>query len=243
MKEALHLTTQTINNRLRWYRNFLIGVVGSTLIFIILAIVQRSWHPLLGFLFLIPLVGIFLYLDSLLVYKWQERILTLWRDDELDLNVFYHSMATIRMFPQQMYQSMLKTLPVHPGANSSAGFNPDVKKILFSILQSLHRYQRDRIIFVSLCYFFIFFPAGLALTVKLKIFLLGALLGPLILGFHFCLQTIRWERLKRIFLEIKKYKLEESKEFMEIISKLDWRPISEKKREEIFSQIRLEECL
>lgn len=242
MKEALHLTTQTINDRLRWYRNLVIGFVGLSGVSIFLSITLKLWQPLLGFLFLIPLWGVFLSHDLHLVFKWQERILRMWIEGHLDLGIFYNSMKTIRMFPQRMYQSMLQTLPIPPILNYSLKkFDSNLRRIVASILQTLNQCQRDRTILVSLCYFFTFFFLVLAILLKSTIFLLGVFLGPLSLGFHFYLQTIRWRELKKYFLDIEKYKLEDSKDFIEALSQIDWRPISDKKRKQLFSQISLKE--
>jgi drug/metabolite transporter (DMT)-like permease len=238
MKEALYLTIQTMNDRLRWYRKLIVAMMILSLISILLAILQMAWQPLLGFLFLIPLCSIFLYLDSLLVQKWQIQIIKMWRDGQLDLTIFLNSIKTIRMFPQRMFDGMLKILPETAiSMFSRSSKNPDrkVRSLMISILQIFNREQKDDMILMTLIYSFISSSIVLAGILKSWMFLLGFLLIPLAIGFNLYLRTIRRKRLKNVLLELKKHASEGFENFVDIIFQMDEKPIFGKKRHQLLN--------
>lgn len=227
-----------MNDRLRWYRKLIVGMMILSLISILLAILQMAWQPLLGFLFLIPLCSIFLYLDSLLVQKWQIQILKMWRDGQLDLTIFLNSIKTVRMFRQRMFDSMLKILPENAiSMLSRSSKNPDqkIRSLMISILQIFNREQKDEMILMTLIYSFISSSIVLAGILKSWMFLLGFLLIPLAIGFKLYLRTIRWKRLKNVLLELKKHTSEGFENLVDLIFQMDGKPIFGKKRHQLLN--------
>ena len=107
-KEAMRLTTHTIETRTARFRNTVIAIVVVGLISMASAGVLMSWLPLLGFLLLVPLCGTFLYLDMRLVSDWQKRILEMWLQESLDLGIFSNAMVTIRSLPSHTLHGMLR---------------------------------------------------------------------------------------------------------------------------------------
>ena len=111
MREAYEATTRTLNSRIKRYKILIISIGVAVLGSIIWAIVWRSWSPLLGFVIIIPLCGLFFSGDAMLVNKWQVQILDLWTHDELDIGLFIDTISQVKMFPKDTLQSMLRTLP------------------------------------------------------------------------------------------------------------------------------------
>jgi len=234
-KEALNLTTQVIEVRVKWFRNLIICVVVVALASLILALIQFSWQPLLGLILLVPLCGSFLYLDSHLVNHWQERILQMWVQEDLDLTIFYNSMSTIRMFPQRMFQGMLKTLLINNQSIDSRNLNQEVKKSLVHTIQTISRCQNHKIVFFSFAYTFALISMALAGMLKSWLPLFGLLLFPLLLGISNWSNSLELQHLRRHFLEMNRQEKEKFKYFFEAASQLDWGSIPEKKKAQFLS--------
>ena len=234
-KEAMSLTTQAIEKRVKWFRNLIISVVAVALTSLILALIQLSWQPLMGLILFVPLCGVFLYLDSHLVNHWQERILQMWVQGDLDLTIFYNSMLTIRMFPQRMFQGMLKTLLINNQFIDSGNLNQEVKKSLVHTIQTISCCQNHKIVFFSLAYTFALICIAMAGILKSWLPLFGILLVPLLLGMSNWFNSLKLRHLRRHFLEINRQEKEKFKYFIEAVSQLDWGSIPEKKKAQLLS--------
>ena len=140
VKDALDLTTQTIDRRAYRYRNLVVLVVLVGLVSGIGAVVLLSGLPLLGLLLLLPLCGGFHYLDSVLVNRWGNRLLQMWAEEELDLDAFVESIAAIRLLPPATLGAMLDTLPKIGRRELSSV----VKKALVITLATHSRCESDR---------------------------------------------------------------------------------------------------
>jgi hypothetical protein len=234
-REAMSFTTQAIEMRMKWFRNLIIGVVVVALSSLILAFIQFSFRPLWGLVLLVPLCGVFLYLDSRIVNLWQERILQMWVQGDLDLTIFYNSMSTIRMFPHRMFQGMLKTLLINNQSIDSRNLNQEVKKSLVHTIQTISRCQNNKIVFFSLAYTFALISMAMAEMLKSWLPLFGLLLVPLLLGMNNWSNSLKLRHLRRHFLEMNRQEKEKFKYFFEAASQLDWGSILEKKKVQLLS--------
>jgi len=235
MKEAIHITTETINLRMKWYRNIIVGGIGIVLITMVWAIVLMSWRFLLGWLLLLPLCGAFLYIDCRLTNKWQERILEMWIQGTLDLNMFCDTMSQVRMFPKRMLQGMMNTLPIHPDPVISKNMNPDIRRSLSLTLQTLNACQNDRTIFASLAFTLALFSLAMAVILKSWIYLVGLSLTPLVIGVSMGFRTIRLKPLREHLTGFKGEKTGEFEKFIESAVHLDWGCIPKKKKAQLLS--------
>jgi hypothetical protein len=170
-----------------------------------------------------------------MVNKWQERILQMWVQGDLDLSIFYNSMSTIRMFPQRMFQGMLKTLPINPDPVASRNMSQDVRRSLAFTLQTLNRCQNDRTIFTSLSYTLSLFSVAMTVILKSWIPLLGLFLALLVMGASHWFRMIRLERLRNHLIEVKREKIDEFNNFIESAVHLDWSCIPKKKKVQFLS--------
>lgn len=110
-KNALQLTTQTIDRRAFHFRNLVILLVVIVLGCLIAALVQWSWRPLVGWLAVMPLCGAFLVFDNYLVGRWQRQMLKLWADGALHVEDFAQSILALRLLPGATLRGMLALLP------------------------------------------------------------------------------------------------------------------------------------
>lgn len=141
LKAAMQLTTGTIDRRAALFRNLVIGVVAMALIPALWALIQLSWIPLIGLMGIIPLCVAFLCLDIRKVDQWQIKILAAWRQGELDLDLFSHTMATLRTLPMDTLNGMLATLPIQAISESGQIISDDIKSMVSRILKTINRYH------------------------------------------------------------------------------------------------------
>ncbi len=151
-KDALHLTTRTIDRRAFHFRNLVILIVAVFLGFVIGAIVERSFQPLLGWLTMIPLCGGFLILDNYLVGRWRRTILALWTDEALNLDDFLASISSLRMLPKATLDAMLATLPAIQQGVFVDRLAPDSKRAIVDLCLRHHRGVRNATVVATLAY-------------------------------------------------------------------------------------------
>lgn len=170
-----------------------------------------------------------------LVNQWQEEMLKRWIDGQLDLGVFYNAMANVRMFPQRMFQGMLKMLPIYPNPDASRNMSQDILRFLALILQTLNRCQNDRTIFTSVSFTLALLSVAMTIILKSWTPLLGLFLALLAIIVHIWFRTVRLKRLRNHFIEVKRNKNEEFNNFIQFAVYMDWGCIPKKKKVQLLS--------
>ncbi len=223
MREAYEATTRTLNSRIKRYKILIISIGVAVLGSIIWAIVWRSWSPLLGFVIIIPLCGLFFSSDAMLINKWQVQILDLWIDDELDIGLFIDTISQVKMFPKDTLQSMLRTLPERTLADKTP---KEVKESVKITLQTINHCQVDRIVFSTLTFSLVLGLMAFALLNWTWISLIGLPFAfiAFAMGKVFCF--IRFQKWKR---NIQRRKPDITC-FVEIADKLDWGTVHKRKQ-------------
>lgn len=110
-KDALRLTTSTIDRRAFHFRNLVVLVVLLVLACPVGALVLWSPRPLIGWLAVWPLCASYLVVDSWLVARWQRTLLGNWSMGDLHLEDFTQSISSLKMLPAATLRAMLATLP------------------------------------------------------------------------------------------------------------------------------------
>jgi uncharacterized surface protein with fasciclin (FAS1) repeats len=148
-QHAIDSTQQTIYQRTVHYRNLVIFTSLSILIFLLWALIQFSWHPLLGLFVLVPFYGIFVYLDNRMVSKWQEQLLISWQEGKLDLKIFISVINGFSHLPKNTLQAMLNLLPSNTIPDTDK--QPSVtRQALVYTLITINRHQNQQILFSTL---------------------------------------------------------------------------------------------
>jgi hypothetical protein len=118
MPEALSLTWETLNARVRLHK---LAVIGSLILLAAAAaaaaIFRTAW-ALAGIAALYPWVCLALYLDMRKVFAWEDGVLRLWADGALDLGVFVQA---LEMKPSPLKRSLLGMTRVLPREAAAAG--------------------------------------------------------------------------------------------------------------------------
>lgn len=197
-KDALDLTTGAIERRARNYRNLVVLVV---LIFLgcgVWAVIQFSALPLLAWLLLLPFCGAFFFLDALLVNRWCDRILRMWAREELDLDTFVQSVASIRVLPPRTLGGMVGTLPTVARVKLS----PVMKQAIASAVITSHRCETDRTAAWALAYTCAAAAVAVAVMETSWIPLAGiVLVTPVLAGLCY-LHAARWGSWRRAVLSM-----------------------------------------
>jgi hypothetical protein len=237
LQSAMNVTEHTLRLRLNCYRSLVISVGLVASVSLLWAVIQRSWIPLLGFLLYLPLTGVFLWVDSLLIHSWRCRLLRMWAHEQVDLDIFCDVLRVLRVVPQGTRESMLSSLPTVKNLQTSEDIVPLVRRALAETLHSINACQSDRTLLASIA--FTTGVASLALAAALPSWL--PLLGPLlvipILGIGLGLSGLRWWRWKR---KVSALQLEALplKIFVDLAARLDWQPIPTKRKTRLLGAVR-----
>jgi hypothetical protein len=109
--DAIGTTLRTIEDRAKLYRNLVVAVSMVSLASVMLASFSRQWPAFSGLIFIVPLTGGFLFLDSHMVLQWRAGILQMARLRSLDLAMFAKTISGFRQIPPDSLKAMLATLP------------------------------------------------------------------------------------------------------------------------------------
>lgn len=109
--QAVRATHGTLERRARAYRAAVICVGVGLVAPILIAAVRLAWRPLLLMALLVPVVGIFLVMDSWTVRVWQRRMLEMWIRDALRLSDLRATLQGMRHLPTGTVRAMLDRLP------------------------------------------------------------------------------------------------------------------------------------
>jgi hypothetical protein len=232
VKDALELTTRTIDRRAYHYRNLVVLVVVIVLIFVVWAVIRRSILPLLGLFLLLPLCGGFLFLDAYLVNGWRDRILQMWVEEELNLDAFAKSICAIRLLPAGTLGALLATLPVNDNAPATGKLSTAMKKALALTLTTVNRCECDRTGFGNLAYTVAAATVSAAVIESSWMPLAGVFLVAPVFGLAHLVRAARWRGWHRALVALQREQGLEPANFVEVSAKLDWGsiPAEEKQR-------------
>ena len=104
-------TAEVLDRRSRRYRNLVVAVALVGLVAPVAALALWDWRPLLGWLSVVPFVGLFLALDARSVARWRSALLDGWAAGTFDLDALREGVAAIKTLPAGTVAGMLDPLP------------------------------------------------------------------------------------------------------------------------------------
>ena len=232
-RQAVQLTGQTLRARLISYRVVVIAVGMFVLASLVGAVAWLSWLPLLGTLLLLPVGDLFFCRDANLVGRWQRRILDLWAAEQVDLDIFAHTVRSYKMLPPNMVQGMLQSLPAQKKGTSVA---PVMRKALSLTVEAINRSQTDRPLFAVLAYTTGLACLSWALVEWSWLPLVGLLGVPLLRAVGAGLVRWRFRRCKRHLLGLLSQELE-LQSFVEAAVHLEWEGIADRHRDRLLQSL------
>jgi NAD(P)H-dependent FMN reductase len=109
-RTAIDLTIDAVDERARNFRNQVVTVVAGATCTIGAVVALRMLWPLFGFFNLIPICGLFLWLDAVRLAHWRLAIFALWAQRNVDLQAFGHAVRAVPQLPEATLTSMLSLL-------------------------------------------------------------------------------------------------------------------------------------
>jgi hypothetical protein len=236
VKDALELTTRTIDRRAFHFRNLVVLLVLVVVACVVWAVLEKSSSPLLGLLALVPLCGGFLVLDNYLVNRWRERVVRMWALEELDLAVFTRSIASVRILPAGTLGAMLATLPTGEHARTAAKLSPVMKEALSLTVTTIHRWESDRTLFATLAYGvgLAFFSWGILLGDWLPLF--GCLGVVPVIALGHAVSSLRLRHWHGQLLQCREIGLD-LPTLVGLVGPLEWGRISRKKKDHLLNSL------
>jgi hypothetical protein len=104
---AILQTITTIDIRARYFRNLVVTVVMLTVGSIGWAAVTWTFSPLAGLLLLLPLCGLFFFLDAKLLNDWRSQLFDAWLRKDIEFRDFCEAASAIPMLPKTLYNACL----------------------------------------------------------------------------------------------------------------------------------------
>jgi hypothetical protein len=221
-------TVDALGRRLKGFRNLALAVSLVILLSLVGAIGLWSWRPLCGLSVVIPLCGAFWCRDATRVARWQARVLDLWCEDRLDLDVLAQTLLVTPGVPHQLVRGMLEALPTR--SKGFARMTPDQREATTRTMQALDRCRWDKTALATSAYSIGVASLAGVILARSYLPLAGCLLiSPLLGLFHLAadLRLRHWHR--RIVSLLRPG--EDRRKFAETAQRLDWGPFPPRQKE------------
>jgi hypothetical protein len=140
---AVLQTITTIDTRARYFRNLVVAVVVLTLAFIGWAAVSRTFSPLAGLLLLLPLCGLFFFLDAKLLNDWRSQLFDAWLRKDIEFRDFCEAASAIPMLPKDTLQRMLTTLPLTGDLPAEQRIFSSTREATAALATAMHNRESD----------------------------------------------------------------------------------------------------
>jgi hypothetical protein len=107
---AIDLTILAVVQRTKLFRNQIVVITIVMLVSIIGAVAWRVFWPLAGCLFIAPICGLFIWLDTRQVASWRFAVMANWARCSIDLAAFIQAMRAVPNLPGATLAGMLSLL-------------------------------------------------------------------------------------------------------------------------------------
>lgn len=144
---AIDLTTQTIDNRAKYYRNLVVAVVLTSLASMGWALVSWSLSPLSGLFLIFPICGLFFFIDAKLLNEWRDQLFQSWVKKDIDFCGLCDAVNAISILPKDTLQGMLATLPVAGNISAEQAFSSSTREAIAASIEMNYVNQTDAMAF------------------------------------------------------------------------------------------------
>jgi hypothetical protein len=237
---AIDQTTQTIDRRAKHFRNLIVAVTIIGLGSIFWAGIAWSWLPLAGIFLLVPICGLYLFLDSKLLNHWRINLLARWEKGAIDFRALYDAVIAISTLPKNTVESMLETLPIVGDLVAEQSISSSTRKAIAAVVTTIHACRSDHIAFKATGYTI----TGGVLIVAAALWMWQPLLGlftvSLVLLLRKWLKTRRLKGIRERIITAQQEPDFHLEKFLEIVSKIHWTPISASEKKTILATLATE---
>ena len=234
---AIDHTTQTIDRRAKHYRNLIVVVTFVGLGSILGAGIAWSWLPLAGILLLVPFCGLYFFIDEKLLNQWRHGLFSDWEKGELDFRALYEAVTSISTLPKNTVESMLETLPSAGDLVTEQSISTNTRHAIAAVVSAIHACRSDHIAFKAAGYSI----AGGVLIATVLFWMWQPILGlfavTLVLLLRRWVKTQRLKGARERIINAQQKPNFNLEKFLEIVSKIHWRPITAEEKKTILSAI------
>jgi hypothetical protein len=202
-----------------------------------MAMMERALWPLIGFLFLYPICGLYFFLDGEILNNWRSQLFKSWEKRELDFWGFRDAMRAAPNLPKATLQSMVETLPSSSNWGMERAASEKTREVLALVVAVLHR-RHAHIAFVKVTASALI-AGSVILAVILgtwhpTLFIAAVVLLPLLI------MWMKWLQLRKLHTLIvtarhdPKFDVEI---FTGLLNHLDWSGVSLSDKEEVTATV------
>jgi hypothetical protein len=187
-----------------------------------------SWElvTLAALALLLPVCGIYFFLDNRLLNGWRSKLFESWVKGELDFEVLRQTVAGLTMLPKDTLQSMLATLPSAGGILVEQGVSASTREAIASLFMNINACRSD-LIAIKVAGYTVAAGALIAAIVFWKWQpILGLAVIALVPITRNLLCHLRLRSARKKILTIKQHPDFNTEKYEEIVAAMDWTPIS-----------------
>jgi hypothetical protein len=222
---AIDQTIYTINSRAKYFRNLVVAVVSVSLGSIMWALVTWALSPLVACFLLLPICGLFFFLDSRLLNDWRSQLLEGWARGEPDFQSFRAAVDAIPTLPKDTLQSMLATLPSAGDLITEQRLSPGTRDAIATVVTAIHACHSDTLALKVVCYAVVGSSFIAAVVLRMWQPLSGIAIITLFPLLQKRLRRWRLRRSKERTLAAPQQPDFDCKKFAELVACLPWEPI------------------
>ncbi len=229
-RDAIEQTTNAIDRRARYYRNLIVAVVGIGFGSIVWAVVSWELRPLLAYLLLFPLCGLYFFLDERLLQVWRSGLLELWCRNELDFLAFKPAIEAVPNLPPSSIQGMLSSLLLSKDLLAEQQLSSATRKALLVVVTLLYAVRLHLLALKILTLTIVLGSLVIAGLWGSWFPLLGVLVGFLLVGTFPLWKNRQINKEKKKLLAYQKEPEYDHANFQHMLETFSWELIPEKQK-------------
>ena len=141
-RSAIDATTDAIRGRARRYRNLVVSVSIVLVGTILVALITWSRLPLLLLAVAVPLYVGFAIDDARRLLSWQQQVLELWTEAQIDLRALSNTLGSVPGLPQRTVDGMLTLVPLPATAAAAEPRRVEIRRALAFVAREAHTVEQ-----------------------------------------------------------------------------------------------------
>lgn len=142
-RSAIDQTATTIERRAAYYRNLVVGVVLVAAASAGASMWLGTFAPVCGVLFVIPLCGLYFYLDARLVLDWQSGLSGTWVRGAIDFAALTEALRAAPTLPRGTLTGMLAQLPPTGALAAERRIPLKSREAMAAVIDTVQRARTD----------------------------------------------------------------------------------------------------
>lgn len=226
-RTVIEQTTQTIDNRAKYYRNLIVVVVLIGLFSTAWALFSWSLLPLSGIVLLLPACGVFFFFDAKLLNAWRDQLFQSWIRKEIDFYYFCEAITANPLLPKETLKGMLATLPMADNIISEQAISSNTRRAITESVKLHYVHQADVLAFKAAIFAILAVLLLFALGFEMWQPLLGAIVIVIFPYVQKLVKQIREKKVMEMLLIVQQHPDYNQDKYIELVSAFEWWTSSE----------------